>query len=635
MPIRVLPRQLVDQIAAGEVVERPANAVKELVENALDAGATRVQVDIEGGGADLILVSDDGAGIPAEELPLAVTSHATSKIASVEDLTHVTTLGFRGEALASIASVSRLTLTSRAQGADAAWSVAVEGGVVQPPRPAARAAGTAVEVRQLFFNVPARRRFLRSVAAESGRVLEVLEAVAVGRPGVAFQLVADGKVKLDLPATDDPRQRAMDILGRTLEPQMLAVTGEAQVEGGSPVAVWGLVGQPAVAKATGRALRLVLNGRAVQDRTMLHAVKEAFRGLVDPGRSPVGYLAVVMDPALVDVNVHPAKTEVRFRQPSFVHQLVYRAVLDTLRAADLVPEWRNSCQARVSLLSEGTDRCRAGPGDGVGAGAGIGAGAGVSLEAGAGAGADADLGACTSASADAIPSARSTIEPKDTPSLAMPGWRPSVVVVAPEPENPGHPCLAPISRRVLQVHGSYLVVEDAQGLLIVDQHALHERAMYEELYHRVTAGPLESQRMLTPQIIPVDPRAAELLEELAPLLQRLGIEAVAAGPRSIAVHAYPTFLQSRRVDPGAFLPALLERAADEGIPTNTEAALHTVLDMMACKAAVKAGDHLNATEIEALLDLRERIERSTACPHGRPTALRITIRDLERQFGRV
>ena len=636
MPIRVLPRQLVDQIAAGEVVERPANAVKELVENALDAGATRIQVDIEGGGADLILVSDDGAGIPADELPLAVASHATSKITSVEDLTHVSTLGFRGEALASIASVSRLTLTSRAQGADTAWSVAVEGGVVQPPRPAARAAGTAVEVRQLFFNVPARRRFLRSVAAESGRVLEVLEAVAVGRPGVAFRLVADGKVKLDLPATDDPRQRAMDILGRSLEPQMLAVTGEAQVEGGSPVAVWGLVGRPAVAKATGRALRLVLNGRAVQDRTMLHAVKEAFRGLVDPGRSPVGYLAVVMDPALVDVNVHPAKTEVRFRQPSFVHQLVYRSVRDTLRAADLVPEWRNPCQALVSRVSDGAEA-------GAGVGADVGAGAGAGIDAGSGTHTGAGVHAYAGAAAGAVPSAGTAapasthpaIEPKGTPNIPLPGWRPSVVVVAPEPENPGHPCQAPLSRRVLQVHGSYLVVEDAQGLLIVDQHALHERAMYEELYHRVTAGPLESQRMLTPQIIPVDPRAAELLEELAPLLQRLGIEAVAAGPRSIAVHAYPTFLQSRRVDPGTFLPALLERAADEGMPTQTEAALHTVLDMMACKAAVKAGDHLNATEIEALLDLRERIERSTACPHGRPTALRITIRDLERQFGRV
>lgn len=599
MPIRVLPRQLIDQIAAGEVVERPASAVKELVENALDAGARRIEVDLEGGGADRLRVADDGQGIAREELPLAVASHATSKISAAEDLERIATMGFRGEALASIASVSRLVIESRAAGAAEAWSLSVEGGSVGDLRPAATARGTVVEVRQLFYNTPARRRFLRSVATETGRVQDVVEAIAIGRPGVAFRLVADGKVRLDLPATDDPRQRAVAVLGKGVADALLEVQSEAPVEGTGAISLWGLVGRPAVARASGRAMRFALNGRAVLDRTLLHAVKEAYRGLVDPGRVPLAYLAIEMDPALVDVNVHPAKTEVRFRHSSLVHQFVRRAVEGALREADLVPAFRmgGHTHTAVTLIEPRLDA----PGvlDGQRAAASL-------VRVG---------------SPALVPAPSPAPSPTPASAVAVPHQQPDLLD-------------ARRTRRVLQVHGSYLVVEDAEGLLIVDQHALHERAMFEELHARVTAGPLESQRMLVPEVAPIDARALEALEDLQPLMARLGMEASPAGPRSVAVHAFPTFLLGRRVQAAPFVVALLERASDEGLPPGAEAALHEVLDMMACKAAVKAGDHLSDAELAHLLDLRERIERGTACPHGRPTSLRITLRDLERQFGR-
>lgn len=595
MPIRLLPRQLVDQIAAGEVVERPASVVKELVENALDAGARRIEVSVEGGGVDRIAVSDDGGGIPAEELPLAVASHATSKVACAEDLAAIGTMGFRGEALASIASVSRLTITSRVAAFDAGARIDVEGGVAGEMRPAGCPPGTAVEVRQLFFNVPARRKFLRTAATELGRIEEVIESIALCRPGVEFTLVADGRRRMELPATDDPRRRALAVLGESIEGEMLEVSADIELEGGVPMSLWGLVGRPSVARGSGRALRFSLNGRAVLDRTLAHAVKEAFRGLVDPGRTPLAFLAVEMDASMVDVNVHPAKTEVRFRQPNFVHRAVMRAVRDALRAADLVPAFVLAPHVHaVTAASAASPLTEP---------------AGARLPAPAAARFDGFAAAAVAAA-----------------------FRPPVIEAAPVTEPSLHANRT--ARRVMQVHGSYLVIEDADGILVVDQHALHERAMFEQLKDRVASAPLESQRMLVPLTVEADARAAEAVADAAPLLERLGMELGAIGPRTVAVHAFPTFLSSRGVDPGRFVPELLARIADEGC-ADLEAALHRTLDMMACKAAVKAGDRLAPAEIEALLDLRERIERGTACPHGRPTALRISMRDLERSFGRA
>ncbi len=587
MPIRLLPRQLVDQIAAGEVVERPASVVKELVENAIDAGAQRVEVSVEGGGVDRIVVADDGGGIAADELPLAIASHATSKISSSDDLAAIGTMGFRGEALASIASVSRLSITSRVTGSEAGARIEVDGGVASEVRPAGCPVGTVVEVRQLFHNVPARRKFLRTAGTELGRIEEVLESIALCRPDVAFRLVADGKTRIDLPATTDARRRVLAVLGESIADGLLEVTADTVLEGGAPITLWGLVGRPSLARGSGRALRFALNGRAVLDRTLAHAVKEAFRGLVDPGRTPIAFVAVEMDPSLVDVNVHPAKTEVRFRQPNFVHQCVMRAVRDALRAADLVPSFTLMPHAHGVVSAIPT-----------------------------------------------IPMAtRNPTDFSDFAALAVDRAlhaTPPVALVSAAPETLHGNRTA---RRVMQVHGSYLVVEDAEGILVVDQHALHERGMFEELKARIAASPLESQRMLVPVAIETDPRAVEAIADAGPLLERLGIELGAVGPRAVLVHAYPTFLLGRGVEPATFVPGLLAQIAEDG-HADFESALHSVLDMMACKASVKAGDRLSPTEIDALLDLRDRIERGTACPHGRPTALRITMRDLERNFGR-
>lgn len=587
MPIRLLPRQLVDQIAAGEVVERPASVVKELVENAIDAGAQRIEVSVEGGGVDRIVVADDGGGIAADELPLAIASHATSKISSSDDLAAIGTMGFRGEALASIASVSRLSITSRVTGSDAGARIEVDGGIASEVRPAGCPVGTVVEVRQLFHNVPARRKFLRTAGTELGRIEEVLESIALCRPDVAFRLVADGKTRVDLPATTDARRRVLAVLGESIADGLLEVTADTVLEGGAPITLWGLVGRPSLARGSGRALRFALNGRAVLDRTLAHAVKEAFRGLVDPGRTPIAFVAVEMDPSLVDVNVHPAKTEVRFRQPNFVHQCVMRAVRDALRAADLVPSF--TLMPHAHSVGPTSHAFPASP----------------SISA--------DFSSFAALAVDRALHA--------TPPVAL-------VSATPETLHGNR-----TARRVMQVHGSYLVVEDAEGILVVDQHALHERGMFEELKARIAASPLESQRMLVPVAIETDPRAVEAIADAGPLLERLGIELGAAGPRAVLVHAYPTFLLGRGVEPAAFVPGLLAQIAEDG-HADFESALHSVLDMMACKASVKAGDRLSPTEIDALLDLRDRIERGTACPHGRPTALRITMRDLERNFGR-
>ena len=596
MPIRLLPRQLVDQIAAGEVVERPASVVKELVENAIDAGAQRIEVSVEGGGVDRIVVADDGGGIAADELPLAIASHATSKISSSDDLAAIGTMGFRGEALASIASVSRLSITSRVTGSDAGARIEVDGGVASEVRPAGCPVGTVVEVRQLFHNVPARRKFLRTAGTELGRIEEVLESIALCRPDVAFRLVADGKTRVDLPATTDARRRVLAVLGESIADGLLEVTADTVLEGGAPITLWGLVGRPSLARGSGRALRFALNGRAVLDRTLAHAVKEAFRGLVDPGRTPIAFVAVEMDPSLVDVNVHPAKTEVRFRQPNFVHQCVMRAVRDALRAADLVPSFTLMPHAHSLVPANHTNH---------------------------------------TTHTNPTPYTTRTISTDFSDFAALAVDRalhatPPVALVSAAPETLHGNRTA---RRVMQVHGSYLVVEDAEGILVVDQHALHERGMFEELKARIAASPLESQRMLVPVAIETDPRAVEAIADAGPLLERLGIELGAVGPRAVLVHAYPTFLLGRGVEPAAFVPGLLAQIAEDG-HADFESALHSVLDMMACKASVKAGDRLSPAEIEALLDLRDRIERGTACPHGRPTALRITMRDLERNFGR-
>ena len=597
VPIRALPPNLVNQIAAGEVVDRPASVVKEVVENALDSGATRIEVRIDAGGRDLIEVTDDGGGIPADELPLAIAAHATSKIAALDDLLAVATYGFRGEALASIGSVARLTLTSRPKGAPAAASIEVDHGRVSPVRPAAANLGTRVEIARLFGEVPARRKFLRSEPTEAGRVVEALEWLALGRPQVAFTLWQDGRRTLDLPATADPAARVAAVIGDAMRGEPLVVDAEAALAAGSPISVWGLLARPEHAKVAAKGLRLALNGRPIADRGLLHAVREAHRGLIEPGRTPVGFLAIEIDPREVDVNVHPAKSEVRFRQPAAVHSLVHRAVKATLRAANLMPELPLAAETPWGAPSQGGGSAGWSP---------------ASPTAGFGE-AGFDYGAMREALAQPTTAVAPPCSPVGSDAAPLP--------------------MPVVARRFLQAGRLWLVTSDEQGLVVVDQHALHERVMFERLRARALAGPLESQARLAPRIEAATALEIERLEEARPLLERLGFDVRAGGPRSLAVHAEPVFLIERGVDPVELLRAWLGRdefdASGDG-----EALLAEVLDMMACKAAVKAGDALGEREIAELLQQLDSVERSTNCPHGRPTAMRIPWRELERRFGR-
>lgn len=651
--IRPLPPLLVNQIAAGEVVDRPASVVKELVENALDAGATRITVELEQGGIELVRVSDDGCGIAPEELPLAVAPHATSKISEATDLDRIATLGFRGEAIASIASVSRLSIRSRRAQETGASQIDVEGDAVGPVRPASGPIGTCVTVRNLFFNTPARRKFLRTATTEQGRCVDWLRDLAMAHPAIGFTVLCDGRRTLDLPPGQSPRERVLAIIGKELEDQLLEVTLD-QYDDARGMAIWGLVGLPTLARPTSKAQHVFLRGRVIRDRTVQHAIAEAYRGLIEPGRYPTAVLMIEMSPEAVDVNVHPAKLEVRFRDQSMVHGGVLGCIRRALQGADLTPRaWNGNAGGWAGSPTAIMPGSAAGSG---GANGGIEPKDFVSFfrrempgQALAGSGGTGRLSFDALRRAIERPAPALSHEPAQgadphhsvpsgdagaqSPGEPMPPAQASgagEVALA-----PGQLVPAPVPRNAaLQVHNSFIVTQDEHGVVIVDQHALHERVMFEYLLQRVASGNLESQPLLMPVVVEATPEQIDLLPGLEPLLTRVGVVAEPLGPRSIGVRAFPTFLFERGVDPVPFMEEILAKAEKDGLAPAQEEALHEVLDMMACKAAVKAGDRMSGEELQALLDLREGVERSSNCPHGRPTTVRITIRDLERLFGR-
>lgn len=631
-PIRILSPLVANQIAAGEVVERPASVVKELLENALDAGATRLIVDLDQGGVELIRVADDGHGIPAAELPLAVAPHATSKVERVDDLDRIGTLGFRGEALASIASVSRLALRSRTADEPGASQLDLEGDAISPVHPAPGPVGTCVTVRNLFFNTPARRKFLRTVATEQERCVDVVRQIALAHPAVGLRLSCDGRDVMDLPPGQGPRDRALAVLGKELGPQLLDVHAD-RFDDARGLALWGLAGLPAIARGTGKWQFVFVNGRPVRDRTIQHAIAEAYRGLIDPSRYPTVLLMIEMSPEGVDVNVHPQKAEVRFRDSSMVHSVVLRALRETLRAADLTPTL-GELKPPIAPRDEALSLAATLPGSGLSAGAASATSASRFVEY---------FKRFTPATAPqaAVPGLSAPASPAATlDASALP--TPAPADLSPTHHSSASPFVPVPTDRVLQVHKSYLVTQDEQGVVIIDQHALHERVMFEYLLHRVTAANgdgLERQRLLTPIVVQASAAAVERLPDLSPLLERIGIEAEALGPTTLGVHTFPSFLFDRGVDAGEFMEAILTRAEDAAFVREAkrggEAAMRDVLDMMSCKAAVKAGDRLSDTELTELVKLRGEVERSSNCPHGRPTSIRLTIRELEKLFGRA
>ncbi len=648
--IQILPESLINKIAAGEVVERPASVVKELLENALDAGARRIAITVEEGGRTLIRIADDGTGIPAEEAVLAFAQHATSKIRTADDLFAIATMGFRGEALASIASVSHATMVTRTADSQQGVRIEVKDSMLGPEGgvPCAAPVGTTVEVRDLFYSVPARRKFMRTDATEFSHIHEMVLRSALPNPGVAFTLTHNGRKVLELPATADARLRVAEALGGGGQESKDLYAGLIEIDFEERgIKVWGYAGQPAMARPTARYQYLFLNGRYIRDRSLFHALKEAYRGLIEPASQPVAILRLDMEPALFDVNVHPQKTEVRFRDSGGAYRAVLAALREKLLASDLTPQvktagrvvagpgpvangqWSvapNARQQELSPLSTGETR------DVIAEFFKQGGGAVQGRIA---------FGVETGPSVVDDPS-RITVGREEGIGYGVQGMGadihtpPSAGESLPDSAlNPKPSTLDP-HRPFVQVHDTYIVAETSDGLVIIDQHALHERIIYEELFARATRGALEGQHLLIPEVLAVNPRQAAALETVKPMLVKLGMEVEDFDGGSVAVHTFPSLLS--KVSPREFLRDLLDRLMEYGGAgggkLTPEELLHEVLDMASCKAAVKAGYPLSQDEIAALLQRKQQVERSSNCPHGRPTTLRLTLGDLERQFKR-
>ena len=667
MPIRQLSPEIVNRIAAGEVIERPASVVKELVENALDAGATQIDVVVEDGGRRLISVRDNGGGMDAEDLALAFVPHATSKISGEDDLFNIRTMGFRGEALASVASVSHAHILTRPRGSadGAGYEIRADGDTLGEVRPAASAEGTTITIRDLFYNTPARRKFLRTADTEFGHVVEQLARLALPNAAAGFTLTHNGRPVQRLLAGQSLRQRLTELYGAELGESLIEFAGRDRA-----VEVRGLLGPPAAARATARFQYFFVNGRYVHDRFLAHALREAYRGLVDPSRCPLAFVFIRMDPGELDVNVHPTKIEVRFRNGQFVHSQVFGTIREALNRPDMVPAAEIAAggpplepdqdQRRQSLKQALADFFKSNPPpqrrlDFPTAAVPTYVGTPPRAEAGVPKRESSPLGSPPVGRflSQPRPASRPAPLPVSAADSAAPRPQPTATPATGEgvpkplssglgaPYAPHRPALA------MQVHDSYIVTATENGLAIIDQHALHERILFQELLDRVAGGHLASQRMLIPQTLEVTESDKAAVAEQAALLERLGIELTEFGPRSLAVQRFPSMLAARGVPVPEFLRDLLDLLGERGgVPkrdssrlgtpaADSEELLSKVLSSMACQAAVKAGQVLSSEEMESLLAQRETVERSTHCPHGRPTSLTLTLEELEKQFKRA
>jgi DNA mismatch repair protein MutL len=588
VPIQQLPDSLVNQIAAGEVVERPASVVKELVENALDAGASRLDIDLEEGGIRLIRVRDDGAGIPGAELPLAILRHATSKIASMDDLEQVATLGFRGEALPSIASVSRFAIVSRTQSQEHGLKLDVDGGKVAGAKPHPHPVGTTVEVRDLFFNVPARRKFLRAERTELGHIEEWLRSLALARPAVELRLSHNGRLARHYKPVREQGaqlQRVAQALGEEFSGHCLQVEHAA-----AGLSLHGWVGLPTAARSSADQQYFFVNGRAVRDRTVSHAVRQAYADVLFHGRHPAYVLFLGCDPRQVDVNVHPAKHEVRFREQRLVHAFIYRALHDALAAT-------RAGQA-------------VGQAPGMDPGAGTGAAPAWAPPQQSGLGLPIREAMTAYAALYASPTGASSAE------VPMP---------APDPAQ-----ALPLGYALAQLHGVFVLAENAQGLVLVDMHAAHERITYERLKAAREDGGIRSQPLLVPLAMAVSEREADLAEQHAATLEGFGFELRRAGPQSLSIRSVPTLLAD--LDPRTLVLDVLSDLREHGQTRRVQEARNELLSTLACHTSVRANRRLSVPEMNGLLRDMEATERSAQCNHGRPTWVQLSKSELDRLF---
>jgi DNA mismatch repair protein MutL len=575
-----LPSALVDQIAAGEVVERPASVVKELLENSLDAGARHIDIDIEGGGATLIRILDDGQGIAADELALAVQRHATSKISTLDDLAAITSLGFRGEALPSIGSVSRMRVASRREGAIEAVEIRVDGGEVGDIKPSSQPRGTLIEVRDLFFNVPARRKFLRAESTEWGHIARLVERFALARFDVAFRLRHGGRLLLDAPLTtsaEGRRARVAAILGD----EFIASAIEFERRSGS-VSLHGWLGQPQAARASSDHQYAYVNGRTVRDRLLASAVRLGYRDVLYHGRQPAYLVYLELDPSWVDVNAHPQKLEVRFRDSRQIHDFVFRSVHSAL-----------------------------------GVPAGIAAPTADATSLGVAAAGARSAGSTTATLPLEMPRASPTFNPWISGNLTE-GVAEAVVARAGE-----------LGTAIAQLHGVYILAQSASGLVLVDAHAAHERVLYEKL--KLAQGDrAASQRLLEPRVVDVALHVTEFFDQQAAEFERAGFEIDVIAPGKLAVRAVPGLLAQE--DPAPLIRDVLNDLVDEQGSHHLDGTVNALLGNIACRSAIKANRRLSLPEMNALLRDMEATERAGQCNHGRPTWTTLSLAQLDQLF---
>ena len=631
---------VVNKIAAGEVIERPANVVKELLENSLDALATRIEVDLEAGGGELIRIVDDGEGIHPDDLLLAVTAHATSKIATADDLFRVQTMGFRGEALASIAEVSRLRIRSRPPDAANGFEIASDCGQIALPQPCGCPIGTQIEVRQLFANTPVRRKFLKSIGTEFAHITEHFTRIALAQPRLHLVLRHNGKVVFELPGTPQLLDRIRLLFGNELADNLIPVESESQ-----GVRMWGYVGHPSVSKSTRKSQHLFLNGRWIQDRSLQHALTEAYRGLLMIGRQPISFLFLEVPAEIVDVNVHPTKSEVRFADG----QALFRQLLSMLRTKFLSLNFESTMHLPSS---GGFSSAGAGPRP-----------RGVELQSWSPPNASATSASSSNNSLwnnlprppaelprfGATESQPDSNESEISSAVANQISEPaadlaSFAMSSAPPELPNSDaaeahasCVSHSTShgelRAMQIRDTYIVVETDEGLTLIDQHALHERIVYEYLRPRVLNNAVESQRMLVPETVELTPKETALLLEYADVLNQLGLGVQEFGRQTVLVDRYPVMLKKANLS--QLVRDLAEQLDQPEKPPDRRDLLDSLLHMMSCKAAIKAGQRLSPEEIDSLLAQRHLIDDAHHCPHGRPTALVLTENELERQFGRL
>lgn len=623
--IELLSPRLANQIAAGEVVERPASVIKELLENSIDSGARRIDVDVEQGGVKLLRVRDDGSGISSDDLPLALARHATSKIRDLEDLERVMSLGFRGEALASISSVARLTLTSRTRDAEQAWQVETEGRDMAPRvQPAAHPVGTSVEVRDLFFNTPARRKFLKAEKTEFDHLQEVIKRLALARFDVAFHLRHNGKTILSLHEANDDAARAR---------RVAAVCGSGFLEQALPIEIernglrlWGWVGLPTFSRSQADLQYFFVNGRAVRDKLVAHAVRQAYRDVLFNGRHPTFVLFFEVDPSVVDVNVHPTKHEVRFRDGRMVHDFLYGTLHRAL--GDVRPDDQLSAPIVTAVVRPtGPEAGEFGPQGEMSLAANLlqspqsqptytapnsGAGAGYQYQ-------------YTPRPQSTVPVAEAQAAYREF-FAPLPGAEPGAAPSLPE----GGGDIPPLGYALAQLKGIYILAENAHGLVLVDMHAAHERIMYERLKIAMASEGLSGQPLLVPESLAVSQREADCAEEHHSVFQKLGFELQRLGPETLAIRQIPALL--KQAEANRLVADVLADLMEYGTSDRIQAHINELLGTMACHGAIRANRRLALPEMNGLLRDMENTERSGQCNHGRPTWTQMGLDDLDKLF---